>query len=351
MLTIALVFATSLAAAPGTAAGPVTVERRVAMMGTTADLALVAADREKGLAASEAVVDELSRVEALLTTWRPGGPLARLNAEHAGQALRLDAELFSVLSEVFAWSGRTEGAFDPTVAPLIGAWGLRGAGRIPSSKELAAARHASGVSRFQLDPSTGAAARLDPEAGIDEGAWGKGYALDCASRRLESTGVRDALVDLGGQVLARGARSEGEPWTIAIAHPRDRQRAVVILAIENGSVSTSGDSERRRIVHGRSIGHLLDPHTGEPAPDFGSATVVAPSGLAADVLSTAFFVLGPEKGLALSEKLRREGVPNEVLFLIDRGSDTLDAVASPGISPLVVSTDSRAVHGLPITHH
>jgi hypothetical protein len=70
----------------------------------------------------------------------------------------------------------------------------------------------------------------------------------------------------------------------------------------------------------------------------------------ADVLSTAFFVLGPEKGLALAEKLRREDVPNEVLFLIDRG-DTLDAVASPGISPLVVSTDSRAVHGLPITQH
>ncbi len=348
-MRIALLLALPLAASADPA--PVTVARRVALMGTTADLAVVAADRERGLAASEAVVEELSRVEALLTTWRPGGPLARLNDGPVGQELRIDPELLTTLSEVFAWSGRTEGAFDPTVAPLVRAWGLRGAGRIPSSRELAAARHATGLSLFRLDPSAGTAARLAPEAGIDEGAWGKGYALDCAVRRLESAGVRDALVDLGGQVLARGARSGGEPWTIAIAHPRDRQRAVLTLAIENVSVSTSGDSERRRVVHGRSIGHLLDPHTGEPAPDFGSSTVVAPSGLAADVLSTAFFVLGPEKGLALSEKLRREGVRNEVLFLIDRGGDTLDAVASPGISLLVVSTDSRAVHGLPITQH
>jgi thiamine biosynthesis lipoprotein len=170
------------------------------------------------------------------------------------------------------------------------------------------------------------------------------------AKKLDAAGVGNALVDLGGQVLALGARTGGEPWTITIAHPTDRQRPVVTLAVADVSVSTSGDSERRRVVHGRSIGHLLDPHTGEPAPDFGSATVVAPSALTADVLSTAFFVLGPEKGLALSEKLRREGVPNEVFFLVDRGG-ALEAAASPGIFPLVVSTDSRAVHGLPITHH
>ncbi|MFY9549797.1 MAG: FAD:protein FMN transferase, partial [Thermoanaerobaculia bacterium] len=177
-----------------------------------------------------------------------------------------------------------------------------------------------------------------------------GYALDRAAERLEAAGIANALVDLGGQVLARGRRAPGEPWTIAIAHPRDRERPVVTLALGDVSVSTSGDSERRRVVAGRSIGHLLDPHTGEPAPDFGSATVVTPSGLVADLLSTAYFVLGPEKGLALSSALRREGVPNEVLFLIDRGG-VLDAVASAGILRLVVSSDPEAVRGLSTIHH
>ncbi len=102
------------------------------------------------------------------------------------------------------------------------------------------------------------------------------------------------------------------------------------MLIADASVSTSGNSERGRVVEGRAIGHLLDPRTGYPAPDFGSATVVAPSGLTADVLSTAFFVLGPEKGLALSESLRRRGFENRALFLVvaDRG---LTVLASPGL--------------------
>ena len=98
-------------------------------------------------------------------------------------------------------------------------------------------------------------------------------------------------------------------------------------------------------MEGRRIGHILDPRTGEPAAVFGSATVVAPSALVADILSTAFFVLGPEKGLALSAALRKEGVENEVLFLVVRGAG-LEALSSPGIASLLLSTDPRAVAGL-----
>jgi len=333
-----------------TSAGRTTVERRVASMGTYAEIAVVAPDRERGLAASESALRELQRVEDLLTTWRFDSPLASLNRAPIGKEQRLDPELLTVLSQVFAWSKRTDRAFDPTVAPLVRAWGLRGEGRIPSADELFAALAETGPSGFRLDAAHGAAARILEGAGIDEGAWGKGYALDRAAAKLESAGVAGALLDLGGQVIARGAQEDGEPWTIAIAHPRDRERPVVTLAAAGVSVSTSGDSERRRIVQGRSIGHLLDPHTGEPASDFGSTTVVAQTGLTADVLSTAFFVLGPEKGLALSARLRAEGVANEVLFLVDHDG-VLDAVFSPGLPSLIVSTDSRAVRGLPITHH
>jgi FAD:protein FMN transferase len=341
-------FAFLLAGAPGEA--PVTVERRVAVMGTTAEVAVVAADRERGLAASEDVLAELSRVESLLTTWRPDSPLARLDRAAVGEEHALDGELFAVLSEVFAWAGRTQRAFDPTIAPLVRAWDLRGAGRFPSPAELSAALAATGPSRFRFHAARRTVARLDGAAGIDEGAWGKGYALDCVGRRLAQEGVSNALVDLGGQVLARGTRAPGEPWTISIAHPRDRERPVVTLSLSDVAVSTSGDSERRRVVARRAIGHLLDPRTGEPAPDFGSATVVAPSGLVADVLSTAFFVLGPAEGLALSERLRRAGVRNETLFLVDRGG-VLDAASSPGIQRLVVAADIEAVRGLSNVHH
>ena len=324
------------------------VERRLASMGTFLDIALVAENRETGLAASERIVAEARRVEDLLTTWRDS-PLSRLNAAAPGEEVAVGPELAAVLAEVLRWSSRTDDAFDPTVAPLVRAWDLRGVGRVPDRSELAAAVAATGPGRFRVSPELGTAARLHPAAGIDEGAWGKGYALDRIAERLADSGVRDALIDLGGQTLALGrdpSGASGNAWRIGIAHPRERRRPVVMLSLSNLSASTSANSERGRTVGGRRIGHELDPHTGEPAFDFGSATVLAPSALVADVLSTAFFVLGPEKGLALSERLRREGVAQEVLFLIDgdaglptRGSRRLEALASPGFAQHVVSAD------------
>jgi thiamine biosynthesis lipoprotein len=211
--------------------------------------------------------------------------------------------------------------------------------------DLARARVACGVSRFRIDAAAGTVTRLAADAAIEEGAWGKGYGLDRAAIALKAAGVSDAVLDLGGQVLALGVDADQRPWKVPVADPRDRARTVAVLGLTNVSASTSGDSERSRSAGGRRIGHLLDPHTGEPAPDFGSVTVVAPTGLVADVLSTAFFVLGPERGLAVSAELRRRGFANEALFLVVRG-DSLGAVASPGISPLVLSSDPAAVRGL-----
>ena len=195
---------------------------------------------------------------------------------------------------------------------------------MPARAEISRALAATGWSRFRLEAAGSVAARLSEGAGIDEGAWGKGYALDAAARVLREAGVGAAVLDLGGQVLSLG-RAE-----VAIASPSDRRRVVGFVEIRDGSVSTSGNSERSRRVGGRAVGHLLDPATGAPAADFGSATAVARSALVADVLSTAFFVLGPDRGLAVSARLREQGFPNEVLFLRRRGA-TSEAAASPGI--------------------
>jgi thiamine biosynthesis lipoprotein len=291
-------------------------------MGTSLAITVSAGDRAVALEASEKAVREIARVEDALTTWRPGGPLYALNAAPAGSPVALPPEISAVLAAVFEWSRRTDGAFDPTVLPLVSAWDLRGRGRVPSSADLARALVATGTARFRL--GTAGAARLHPSSGIDEGAWGKGYALDRAAAALREAGVRGAVLDLGGQILAIGKAE------VAIADPRDRARAAATLEADNQSVSTSGNSERGISVGGRRVGPLLDPRTGRPAPDFGSATVVAPSGLSADVLSTAFFVAGPEKGLELSQRLRREGFDNEVLYLIPRNGG-VERLASPGL--------------------
>src|SRR5262252_3536852 len=172
---------------------PATVERRVASMGTTLDLVVRMKYREPALEASEAAVTEVQRVEALLTTWKPGGELARVDAAPVGKPVAVSAELAETLAQVFVWIPRTDGAFDPTVLPLVRAWGLRENGRVPTPAELAAARTAVGADRFRIDVPGRTVTRLSAAAEIDEGAWGKGYGLDRAAKVLAAAGVRSAL--------------------------------------------------------------------------------------------------------------------------------------------------------------
>ncbi len=316
-----------------------TIVRHLAAMGTALALTVSAPTRSAALTASEAGVREIERIEALLSTWREDTPLARLNAAAPGVATRIPPELFALLTSVFDWEKRTGGAFDPAVAPLVRAWGLRNGGRIPGFAELLAARRATDPSLFSFEESSSSVSRHDAAAGIDEGAWGKGWALDRAAAAMRDAGAASGLLDLGGQILVFG-----EDTSVDAASPLDRARTVATLRLKGASASTSGNSERSVVVNGRRIGHLLDPRTGHPAPDFGSVTVVAKDGLTADILSTAFFVLGPEEGLALSERLRAEGVTHETLFFFEgEEGQRLRVSMSPGMKRFVELTPSAVL--------
>jgi len=318
-----------------------TLVRHLAVMGTAFALTISAPTRGRALDASEAAVRAVEAADRLLSTWRDDTPLARLNAAPPRVSREVPAALFDLLKRVFEWDETTGGAFEPAVAPLVRAWGLRGPGRIPTSAELLAARRAVGPSLFTFKESSSSfsVSRRDALAGIDEGAWGKGWALDRAAEAARAAGASSLVLDLGGQVLVRGAA-----MPVAVADPRDRARTIATLRLKNASASTSGNSERGLVVNGRRIGHILDPRTGEPAPDFGSVTVVAPEGLTADVLSTAFFVLGPKDGMALSERLRAAGVANEALFFLeDEEGQAPRATMSRGMKRLIALEPGRAV--------
>ena len=316
------------------------ITRHLAVMGTALTLTVSAPTRDRALDASEAAVRAVEAVDGLLSTWRDDTPLARLNAAAPGDQKPVTPALFHLLKNLFEWSERTGGAFDPTVAPLGRAWGLRTGGRIPTPKELASARTATGVPLFTFRESSLSLSRLDPAAGIDEGAWGKGWALDRAAEASRDAGATALVLDLGGQVLAIGPET-----AVSVAHPRDRSRSVATIRLKDASASTSGNSERGVVAGGRRIGHILDPRTGEPAPDFGSVTVVAPTGLVADILSTALFVLGPKDGMALSARLRTEGVAHETLFFFEgEEGQVLRVSMSPGMKSLVTL---EAPPGLP----
>jgi thiamine biosynthesis lipoprotein len=295
-------------------------ERRVAAMGTAFELALTAVDRAAALRASEAAVRAVEAAEERLSTWVETSELARLNRADVGAWFALSPELDAERARARALHERTGGAFDPGLAALVRVWGLRTGGRARARAELDAARAAGGLAAFEFAP--GRARRLQPLAGIEEGGFGKGLALDQALAAMRAAGGTSARLDLGGQVLFDLA----EEQELALADPRERARPVLALALRTGSLATSGNGARGIVVAGQRRGHLLDPRTGEPAPDFGSLSVLAPDATTADGLSTGFYVLGPEEAFR-----RAAAEPELALVVLEPAGRGLRARVSAGL--------------------
>ena len=283
----------------GRRAGPVEgapVVRRLGAMGTWLEVEVRAAGRPAALAAIEAAVRAIEAAEARLSTWREDTELARWNAEAGALEPRpLSAELADELGRALELADETGGAFDPACANLVEAYGLRGDGRWPAADELDRARERTGYAHLVLESRT--LRRLVPGVRIEEGAFGKGAALDAALRAADAAGAESVAVDLGGQIAFRGA-----PRPVSLADPRDRERPCLRLTVEPGSLATTANGVRGRVVDGRPLGHVLDPRTGRPAPEIGSVSVWAPDALTADALSTGLYVLGAEAALAYAER-------------------------------------------------
>jgi thiamine biosynthesis lipoprotein len=170
------------------------------------------------------------------------------------------------------------------------------------------------MGRFVFDHSTHTVSRTDSASWLDTGGFGKGVALAEARRALLREGVTAGSLNFGGQVLVIGRDSTGADWTVPVAHPARREEPAAWLHLRDRSASTSSQSERFVSVGGKRLGHILDPRTGQPAPAWGSVTVVAEDPAAADAVSTALLVLGPDAGARWAESRQDMGV----LFLIER---------------------------------
>lgn len=315
---------------PGAGAPGERIERRLLAMGTWLRIDLEAGNRPLGLGASESAVLALRAVEMRLSTWSGASELAQLNRLPLGATMRLSEALAKDLRCAQSWCARTQGAFDPGVGALVEAWDLRGGGRRPHPTEVERALASGGIRSLDLEGRI--ARRTHGGLRLEEGGLGKGIGLDAALAALADAGVDRGLLDLGGQVaVLESARAYG----IEIADPRQRKRPVARLRIHSGSVATSGNSERGIEVDGERLGHLLDPRTGHPAPDFGSITVWAPDATTADVLSTALYVLGPEAGLAWCQA----HPPVQALVLRTGAEGRLEALCSEGLAARVELLD------------
>ena len=272
------------------------VDREAYLMGTRARLAVYAPTRESGLTTLDKALAVLERTESELSTWRDSSDISALNRQPVGTPWPADPRLCRMFTDVWKWHRATGGAFDPGIGRLLAAWDVHGQGAIPNQPAAASAKALSGLSLFSFDEPRCTVTRVG-DASIDVGAFGKGEALDRVEAAL---GAEPWMIDLGGQVSV-GGTAPRDGWRIAVAHPVHRDRPVLQLRLTTGSLSTSGGSERDVVVDGKRVSHIFDPRTGHPAPFIGSVVVWHRSGLAADALSTALFVMGPEEGRRWAE--------------------------------------------------
>jgi len=293
-------------------------------------LAPAGLDRRRAQAAVQAALNDI--VEQM-SGWEPGSDLSRFNAAAAGTRQRLPAAMARVIERGIYWARESGGAFDPTLARLTDLWGFGPAGPAanpPAPDAVEAALAQGGWERIDLTED----GLLQPGGlGLDLSGIAKGYGLDAAANVLVRLGVRDYLIEIGGELIGAGVKADGSPWWVDVEAPPglDPPAPPLRLALHGLAVATSGDYRRFARQGDRRIAHSLDPRTGRPL-DNGvvSATALAATGMDADAIATILMVMGPEQGMAFAAD---RGI---AAVMLHRHGETQCEAVSPALQDMLV---------------
>ncbi len=282
---------------------PVVVKRTQLHMGTLVSITAVASDKEVGHKAIEAGFREIKRLEQLLSTWIPESELSRVNAEAGRQSVTVSRETMEVVAQSLEIARVTDGGFNIAIGPAVEAWSVTERQHIPSEEELQEMKALVDWTSIQINPE--ALTVFLPRQGmrIDVGGVGKGYAADRAVEEMKLAGARAGVVALAGDIKTFGMLPDSDGFPVGIKHPRQEGALIAMITLHEEAISTAGDYERFFERDGIRYHHILNPQTLRPARGCQSVTVIGKEGMVVDGLDTGIFVLGPERGMALVERL------------------------------------------------
>jgi FAD:protein FMN transferase len=300
----ALLVAGSVLSAGSAAGGMDRLEYRQVLMGVPVRILVYAPEKEPANAAVHAAFDRIRQLNLIFSDYDEDSEISRLARHYTpGQPVPVSIELATVLAAALEVSRQSDGAFDVTVAPLVGLWRRsRRTKRLPTADELAAAKKRIGYEAVHLDAKRRLVTFDKPGMRFDFGGIVKGYAADEARAVLSTQGFKQTLVALSGDISA-GDPPPGEPgWKIGVAgvEPAGEEPKEFVW-LQNRAVSTAGDAFQFVEIDGKRYSHLVDPKTGLGITRRVSVTVIAPTGLLSDGLDSAAAILGPEKGVKLLE--------------------------------------------------
>jgi len=278
-------------------------------------------------------IETAKKVDRLMSTWREDSEISRLNRAKPGEWVALSPETYEVLVMAVEVAKKTDGAFDVTVGPLVDLWGFGPKSppvptEVPSDEAIEAAKTVVGYTHILIDATNRRAARDAEGVEVDLGGIAKGYAVDLAVKTLQRHGIKNALVEIGGETAAIGLTEKHEPWLIGVRHPsRPMGHFLTTIELRDGAIATSGDYFNVYSIKGRLYSHIIDPAAGKPITNnVCSVTVLAKECAPADALATGLMVMGPEKGIELVESM--PGV--EAIIAWRTAKDTIETKASRG---------------------
>ncbi len=251
----------------------------------------------------------LKRINDRMSTYLEESELSRFNKRQTTEWMEVSRETVAVIREAMRTSRLTEGAFDVTVGPLVNLWGFGptpGGETIPSDAEIREALRKVGYAKIHTRFSSPAIKKDRPDMQIDLSAIAKGYAVDQVAEYLDKSEVSNYLVEIGGELRAKGKNAKGVAWTVGIEKPLANQRVVhQVLHLKDRAMATSGDYRNYFKQNGRRFSHTIHPRTGRPIEhQLASVTVISSSSMVADALATGLNVMGPEVGYKLAEQER-----------------------------------------------
>lgn len=288
-------------------------------MGTTYNVKYRPTQNTPALKTMQMEVDALlAEINHTMSTYDPESELSRFNRLDTTDWVSASASLHAVLKAALEIGAQSDGAFDITVGPLVNLWGFGPEfhpDRVPLERDIAAARTRSGLDKVTIRDAQPAIRKHRPDVFLDLSGIAKGYGVDRVAELMTSHGIEHYMVEIGGEIRVRGLKDHDIPWRIAIEKPLPGERSVqTMLSLSDIALATSGNYRNFFEIAGRRYSHTIDPATGWPVDHhLVSVTVLAESSMRADAWATAFQVLGPERGMAIAERLN---LP--VLFVIER---------------------------------
>jgi len=325
-----------LAGLAGCARAPEEIVLSGPAQGTVYNVKVAAAPASVDSHAIRVVIDEvLDSVDRSMSGYRSDSELSRFNASQSTGWIDVSPDFATVVAVSQETSQASHGAFDITVAPLVSLWGFGPAGEpalIPDDAAVREVQSRVGFGMLEVRREPAALRKKDPRLTVDLNGAAPGFTVDKLAQRFETMGLHHFLIDIGGEVMARGRNAQGEPWHIAVEQPIDTEpEPYAILRLTDFSVTTSGEYRHYYSRDGKRFSHTIDPRTGRPVQhDLAAVVVMGPTSLGIDTWATALNVLGEQEGYELA---KQRGIP--AMFIVQQG-DRLIKKMTPGFEEHVI---------------